>query len=75
MGISPDQELSVHPFSVGYRAPSQELESIHHGWSSISLALGGILAVFYLWRRDLAANMIGHFRVDFVGNVLPKLSS
>jgi membrane protease YdiL (CAAX protease family) len=41
------------------------------GWANIviALALGGILAVFYLWRRDLAANMIGHFLVDFVGNV------
>ncbi len=45
------------------------------GWANIviALALGGILAVFYLWRRDLVANMIGHFVVDFVGNVLPKL--
>jgi len=41
----------------------------------IALALGAILAVFYLWRRDLAANMIGHFLVDFVGNVLPRLFS
>ena len=40
------------------------------GWANIviALALGGILAVFYLWRRDLVANMIGHFLVDFVGN-------
>jgi membrane protease YdiL (CAAX protease family) len=47
------------------------------GWANIviALALGAILAVFYLWRRDLAANMIGHFLVDFVGNVLPKLFS
>ena len=30
---------------------------------------------FYLWRRDLAANMIGHGLVDFVANVLPKLFS
>ena len=47
------------------------------GWANIviALALGGILAVFYLWRRDLAANMIGHFLVDFVGNVLPRLFS
>jgi len=41
----------------------------------IALALGGILAAFYLWRRDLIANMIGHFAVDFVANVLPKLFS
>jgi len=41
----------------------------------IAFALGGILAAFYLWRRDLVANMIGHFAVDFVGNVLPKFFS
>jgi membrane protease YdiL (CAAX protease family) len=45
------------------------------GWANILLALvlGAILAGFYVWRRDLAANMIGHGVVDFVGNVLPKL--
>jgi membrane protease YdiL (CAAX protease family) len=41
----------------------------------IALALGAILAGFYLWRRDLVANMIGHFLVDFAANVLPKLFS
>jgi membrane protease YdiL (CAAX protease family) len=41
----------------------------------IALALGAILAGFYLWRCDLVANMIGHFLVDFVANVLPKLFS
>ena len=41
----------------------------------IDLALGGVLTGFYLWRRDLIANMIGHFMVDFVANVLPKLFS
>ncbi len=47
------------------------------GWANIiiALALGGVLAAFYLWRRDLAANMIGHFLVDFAGNVLPRLFS
>jgi membrane protease YdiL (CAAX protease family) len=47
------------------------------GWANIliALALGAILAGFYLWRRDLVANMIGHFMVDFVANVLPKLFS
>lgn len=45
------------------------------GWLNIALALilGAILALFYLWRRDLAANMIGHTLVDFIPNVLPKL--
>jgi uncharacterized protein len=41
----------------------------------IALALGAVLSAFYLWRRDLIANMIGHFLVDFVANVLPKLFS
>jgi membrane protease YdiL (CAAX protease family) len=47
------------------------------GWANIviALALGAILAGFYLWRRDLVANMIGHGLVDFVANVLPKLFS
>jgi membrane protease YdiL (CAAX protease family) len=46
------------------------------GWANIliALALGGVLAAFYLWRRDLVANMIGHFLVDFVGNILPRLA-
>lgn len=35
----------------------------------IALALGLVLSLFYVWRRDLAANMIGHFLVDFVANV------
>ncbi|MEP6603888.1 MAG: type II CAAX endopeptidase family protein [Spartobacteria bacterium] len=45
------------------------------GWANIviALALGGILAAFYLWRRDLVANMVGHFLVDFIANVLPRL--
>ena len=41
----------------------------------IAFAAALILTGFYLWRRDLAANMIGHGLVDFVANVLPKLFS
>lgn len=36
---------------------------------AIALALGLILSLFYVWRRDLVANMIAHFLVDFVANV------
>jgi membrane protease YdiL (CAAX protease family) len=45
------------------------------GWANIviALVLGAVLTLFYLWRRDLVANMIGHFVVDFIGNVLPRL--
>lgn len=47
------------------------------GWANIviAFALGGVLAVFYVWRRDLISNMIAHFLVDFVPNVLPRLFS
>ena len=47
------------------------------GWANIviALVLGGILALFFIWRRDLVANMIGHWFVDFVGNVMPRLLS
>jgi membrane protease YdiL (CAAX protease family) len=41
----------------------------------IAFTAGLILTGFYLWRRDLAANMIGHGLVDFVANVLPALFS
>jgi membrane protease YdiL (CAAX protease family) len=41
----------------------------------IAFAAGLILTGFYLWRRDLVANIIGHGLVDFVANVLPKLFS
>jgi uncharacterized protein len=45
------------------------------GWANMVIAfvLGGVLAGFYLWRRDLVANIIGHFLVDFVANVVPRL--
>jgi membrane protease YdiL (CAAX protease family) len=41
----------------------------------IAFAAGLILTGFYLWRRDLAANMIGHGLVDFVANVVPRIVS
>jgi uncharacterized membrane protein len=44
-------------------------------WIGLFLSLFGtvILTGFYLWRRDLVANMIGHGLVDFVANILPRL--
>jgi len=41
----------------------------------IALVLGAILTAFYQWRRDLLANMFGHFLVDFIPNVLLPLFS
>ncbi len=45
------------------------------GWANIviALALGAILALSFIWRRDLLANMIGHWFVDFIPNVLTRL--
>jgi uncharacterized protein len=45
------------------------------GWANvvIAFALGAVLSASYLWRRDLIANMIGHFAVDFLGVILPRL--
>lgn len=36
----------------------------------LAFALGAVLTGFYLWKRDLIANMAGHFLVDFIPNVL-----
>lgn len=39
----------------------------------VAFTLGGILTLFYLWRRDLVANIIAHFLVDFIANVVPRM--
>lgn len=40
----------------------------------ISFVAGAILTATYLWKRDLLANMVAHFTVDFLPNVaLPLL--
>jgi CAAX protease family protein len=38
----------------------------------LALVLGAVVTLFYLWRRDLVANMIGHGLSDFLGLVLPR---
>ena len=47
------------------------------GWAGIliSFVLGGIMALFYLKKRDLKALIIAHFLVDLVPNVLIPLFS
>jgi membrane protease YdiL (CAAX protease family) len=39
----------------------------------IALVLGGILTGFYLWKRNLVANIFAHFLIDFIPNVLLPL--
>jgi len=45
------------------------------GWANIAIAFvtGAILTVFYLWKKDLVANMVAHTLVDLIGNVIPRL--
>jgi uncharacterized protein len=38
----------------------------------VALVLGSVITLFYLWQRDLVANMIGHGLSDFLGLVLPR---
>jgi membrane protease YdiL (CAAX protease family) len=38
----------------------------------IAFAGGLVLTGFYLWRRDLVANMIGHGLSDFLGLIVPR---
>ncbi len=42
------------------------------GYAGILIATvaGGILALFYFWKRDLIINIIAHFLVDFIPNVV-----
>jgi membrane protease YdiL (CAAX protease family) len=55
--------LSLIPFAL-LHYPGQ-------GWAGvlISFFAGGVLTWFYLWKRDLKANIIAHFLVDFIPNV------
>ncbi|HXA09235.1 MAG TPA: CPBP family intramembrane glutamic endopeptidase [Chthoniobacterales bacterium] len=48
-----------------------------NGWANVvlALALGALLTVFYLWRRDLVANMVGHFTIDLLSVLLPRFLS
>ncbi|MCB0602967.1 MAG: CPBP family intramembrane metalloprotease [Saprospiraceae bacterium] len=55
--------LSLIPFAL-LHYPGQ-------GWAGVlvSFAAGGVLTWFYFWKRDLKANIVAHFLVDFIPNV------
>jgi membrane protease YdiL (CAAX protease family) len=59
--------LSLIPFAL--------LHYAGQGWAGVlvSFAAGAVLTVFYLWKRDLKANIIAHFTIDFVPNVLLQM--
>jgi membrane protease YdiL (CAAX protease family) len=50
---------------------------VTNGWANVvlALALGAVLTAVYLWRRDLVANMIGHFMIDSISVLLPRFPS
>lgn len=45
-------------------------------WTSLTFVLSGVVTTaFYLWRRDLLANIVAHVVTDFAGLVVPLLIS
>lgn len=55
--------LTLIPFAL-FHYPGQ-------GWAGVlvSFFAGAALTWFYLWKRDLKANIIAHFLIDFIPNV------
>ncbi len=45
------------------------------GWTPALTTMipGAVLTIFYLWHRDITANILAHVATDFVGIVLPML--
>jgi membrane protease YdiL (CAAX protease family) len=58
--------LSLIPFAL-LHYPGQ-------GWAGVlvSFNAGLVLTLFYFWKRDLKANIIAHFLIDFIANVVPE---
>lgn len=58
--------LSLIPFAL--------LHYTGQGWAGVlvSFSAGAVLTVFYFYKRDLKANIIAHFLVDFIANVPPN---
>jgi uncharacterized protein len=44
----------------------------HQGYTGILIATvaGGIFALFYFWKKDLKSNIIAHFLIDYIPNVI-----
>jgi uncharacterized protein len=42
------------------------------GYAGIMIAtvIGAMFAIFYFWKKDLKANIIAHFLIDFIPNIL-----
>jgi membrane protease YdiL (CAAX protease family) len=57
--------LSLVPFAL-LHYPGQ-------GWAGVlvSFNASAVLTAFYFWKRDLKANILAHFLIDFIANVVP----
>jgi membrane protease YdiL (CAAX protease family) len=55
--------LSVIPFALFHYSGQ--------GWAGVLVSFNGglVLTIFYFWKRDLKANIIAHFLIDFIANV------
>ncbi|MEO7917602.1 MAG: CPBP family intramembrane glutamic endopeptidase [Dokdonella sp.] len=64
----------THSKAVAVTLPLVLFSLFHYrqgfGGVIVALIMGGVLTGFYLWKRDLIANMSAHFLVDFIPNVL-----
>jgi len=54
--------LSLVPFALRHYT---------QGWAGILIAFsaGVVLTAMYWWKRNLPANMIAHFAIDFMANI------
>jgi membrane protease YdiL (CAAX protease family) len=55
--------LSVIPFALCH---------FSQGWAGVLIAFvgGGVLMATYLLKKNLTSNIIAHFAIDFIGNVM-----
>ena len=70
--------LSGSP-ALGFIVPLLMFAGFHYkqgaGGVLVALLMGAVLSVLFLWKRNLAANMLAHFLIDFVPNVVLPLIS
>ena len=66
------QALTNRPTAAVIAWLAFALSHYHQGVAGILVAatLGAVLTLFYLWRRNLAANITGHVLIDFIPTVL-----
>jgi len=62
---------------LGIALPLIVFAGFHYGQGAggvlIALLLGAVLSALYVWKKSLAANMLAHFLVDFIPNIILPL--